>query len=293
MKRIFLFLATNIAIMLVITIMIHIFGLGQILDAQDVDVDLTSLLMLSAVVGMTGSIISLALSKSMAKHTTGAYVIEQPRNEQEQWLFNTVQRQANAAGIGMPEVAIYDAPDINAFATGMFRNDALVAVSTGLLQGMTRDEAEAVLAHEVSHVANGDMVTLALIQGVINTFVFFLSRVIGHIIDRAIFKTERGHGPAYWFTTIIAQLVLGILASAIVMWFSRHREYRADAGAASLEGKQKMISALERLQKSANQPHLPEQLEAFGISGGMAAGLKSLFMSHPPLADRIEALRSA
>ena len=293
MKRIFLFLATNIAIMLVITIMIHIFGLGQILDEQGVDVDLTSLLILSAVVGMTGSIISMALSKSMAKHTTGAYVIEQPRNEQEQWLFNTVQRQANAAGIGMPEVAIYDAPDINAFATGMFRNDALVAVSTGLLQGMTRDEAEAVLAHEVSHVANGDMVTLALIQGVINTFVFFLSRVIGHIIDRAIFKTERGHGPAYWFTTIIAQLVLGILASAIVMWFSRHREYRADAGAASLEGKQKMISALERLQKSANQPHLPEQLEAFGISGGMAAGLKSLFMSHPPLADRIEALRSA
>ena len=293
MKRIFLFLATNIAIMLVITIMIHIFGLGQILDEQGLDVDLTSLLMLSAVVGMTGSIISMALSKSMAKHTTGAYVIEQPRNEQEQWLFNTVQRQANAAGIGMPEVAIYDAPDINAFATGMFRNDALVAVSTGLLQGMTRDEAEAVLAHEVSHVANGDMVTLALIQGVINTFVFFLSRVIGHIIDRAIFKTERGHGPAYWFTTIIAQLVLGILASAIVMWFSRHREYRADAGAASLEGKQKMIGALERLQKSANQPHLPEQLEAFGISGGMAAGLKSLFMSHPPLADRIEALRSA
>jgi len=293
MKRIFLFLATNIAIMLVITIMIHIFGLGQILNEQGVDIDLTSLLMLSAAVGMTGSIISLALSKSMAKHTTGAYVIEQPRNEQEQWLFNTVQRQANAAGIGMPEVAIYDAPDINAFATGMFRNDALVAVSTGLLQGMTRDEAEAVLAHEVSHVANGDMVTLALIQGVINTFVFFLSRVIGHIIDRAIFKTERGHGPAYWFTTIIAQLVLGILASAIVMWFSRHREYRADAGAASLEGKQKMISALERLQKSANQPHLPEQLEAFGISGGMAAGLKSLFMSHPPLADRIEALRSA
>jgi heat shock protein HtpX len=293
MKRIFLFLATNIAIMLVITIMIHLFGLGQILDEQGVDVDLTSLLILSAVVGMTGSIISLALSKSMAKHTTGAYVIEQPRNEQEQWLFNTVQRQANTAGIGMPEVAIYDAPDINAFATGMFRNDALVAVSTGLLQGMTRDEAEAVLAHEVSHVANGDMVTLALIQGVINTFVFFLSRVIGHIIDRAIFKTERGHGPAYWFTTIIAQLVLGILASAIVMWFSRHREYRADAGAASLEGKQKMISALERLQKSANQPHLPEQLEAFGISGGMAAGLKSLFMSHPPLADRIEALRRA
>ena len=293
MKRIFLFLATNIAIMLVITIMINIFGLGQILNEQGADLDLTSLLMLSAVVGMTGSIISLAMSKSMAKHATGAYVIQQPRNEQEQWLFNAVQRQANAAGIGMPEVAIYDAPDINAFATGMFRNDALVAVSTGLLHGMTRDEAEAVLAHEVSHVANGDMVTLALIQGVVNTFVFFLSRVVGHIIDRAIFKTERGHGPAYWVTTIIAQLVLGVLASAIVMWFSRHREYRADAGAASLEGKQKMISALERLQKSVNQPHLPEQLEAFGSSGGMAAGLKSLFMSHPPLADRIEALRNA
>jgi heat shock protein HtpX len=293
MKRIFLFLVTNIAIMLVITVMINIFGLGQILDEQGADIDLTSLLMLSAVVGMTGSIISLALSKSMAKHSTGAYVIQQPRNEQEQWLLNAVQRQADAAGIGMPEVAIYDAPDVNAFATGMFRNDALVAVSTGLLRGMTRDEVEAVLAHEVSHVANGDMVTLALIQGVINTFVFFLSRVIGHIIDRTVFKTERGHGPAYWVTTIIAQLVLGILASAIVMWFSRHREYRADAGSAALEGKHKMIKALERLQKSENQPHLPEQLEAFGISGGMASGLKSLFMSHPPLADRIAALRNA
>lgn len=291
MKRIFLFLVTNIAIMLVITIIINIFGLGQILDQEGIGLDLPALLMLSAVVGMTGSFISLAMSKSMAKHSTGAYVIVQPRNEGEQWLLSAVQRQASIAGIGMPEVAIYDAPDLNAFATGMFRNDALVAVSTGLLNGMTRDEVEAVLAHEVSHVANGDMVTLALIQGVVNTFVFFLSRVVGHIIDRAVFKTERGHGPAYWVTTIIAQLVLGILASAIVMWFSRHREYRADAGAAHLEGKQKMISALERLQKSSNQPHLPEQLEAFGISGGMGSGLKQLFMSHPPLADRIEALR--
>lgn len=292
MKRIFLFLITNIAIMLVITVIINIFGLGQVLDAQGVDLDLTALLMLSAVVGATGSFISLAMSKSMAKHSTGAHVIDQPRNEQEQWLLNTVARQADVAGIGMPEVAIYDSPDINAFATGMFRNDSLVAVSTGLLRGMTRDEAEAVLAHEVSHVANGDMVTLAMIQGVINTFVFFLSRVIGHIIDRAVFKTERGHGPAYWVTTIIAQLVLGILASAIVMWFSRQREYRADAGAAYLEGKQKMISALERLQKASSQPHLPEQLEAFGISGGMATGLKRLFMSHPPLSERIEALRN-
>ncbi len=292
MKRIFLFLLTNIAIMLVITIIINIFGLGQILDAQGVDLDLSSLLTLSAVVGVTGSFISLAMSKSMAKHSTSAYVITQPQNEQEQWLVSTVARQAQAAGIGMPEVAIYDSPDINAFATGMLRNNSLVAVSTGLLQGMTRDEAEAVLAHEVSHVANGDMVTLALIQGVVNTFVFFLSRVVGHIIDRLVFKTERGHGPAYWVTTIIAQLVLGILASAIVMWFSRHREYRADAGAAYLEGKHKMISALERLQKSANQTHLPEQLEAFGISGGMATGLKRLFMSHPPLSERIEVLRN-
>lgn len=292
MKRIFLFLITNIAIMLVITVIINLFGLGRILDQNGVGIDLTQLLMLSAVVGVTGSFISLAMSKTLAKQTTGAYVIEQPRSEREQWLLNTVERQAAKAGIGMPEVAIYDAPDINAFATGMFRDSALVAVSTGLLNGMTRDEAEAVLAHEVSHVANGDMVTLALIQGVINTFVFFLSRVVGHIIDRTVFKTERGHGPAYWVTTIIAQLVLGILASAIVMWFSRHREYQADAGAAGLEGKNKMIGALERLQKSANQPHLPEQLEAFGISGAMADGIQSLFMSHPPLARRIEVLRN-
>jgi heat shock protein HtpX len=292
MKRIFLFLITNIAIMLVITIIINIFGLGKILDQNGIDIDLTQLLALSAVVGVTGSFISLAMSKTLAKQTTGAYVIKRPRNEEEQWLLATVERQATKAKISMPELAIYNAPDINAFATGMFRNNALIAVSTGLLNNMTREEAEAVLAHEVSHVANGDMVTLALIQGVINTFVFFLSRVIGHIIDRTVLKTERGHGPAYWVTTIIAQLVLGILASAIVMWFSRHREYQADAGAATLEGKNKMIHALERLLKSANQPHLPEQLEAFGISGGMADGLKSLFMSHPPLAKRIEALRN-
>jgi heat shock protein HtpX len=278
--------------MLVISITINIFGLGKILDQNGIDIDLTQLLALSVVVGVTGSFISLAMSKTLAKQTTGAYVIEQPRNEEEQWLLATVERQAAKTKIGMPEVAIYSAPDINAFATGMFRNDALVAISTGLLKNMTREETEAVLAHEVSHIANGDMVTLALIQGVINTFVFFLSRVIGHIIDRTVFKTERGHGPAYWVTTIIAQLVLGILASAIVMWFSRHREYRADAGSATLEGKNKMISALERLQKTANQPHLPEQLEAFGISGGMADGLKSLFMSHPPLVKRIEALRN-
>ncbi len=292
MKRIFLFLVTNIAIMLVLGIIITVFGLGNVLDEQGIGLDLGSLLVLSAVVGMTGSFISLAMSKFLAKQSTGAQVIENPRTEVEQWLVSTVQRQAQAAGIGMPEVAIYDSPDMNAFATGMFRDSALVAVSTGLLRSMKREEVEAVLAHEVSHVANGDMVTLALIQGVVNTFVFFLSRVIGHVVDRVVFKTERGHGPAYWITAIIAQVVLGILASAIVMWFSRQREYRADAGGAALAGKASMIAALERLQQSISQPHLPEQLEAFGISGGMGSGIKRLFMSHPPLSERIEVLKS-
>ena len=291
MKRILLFLLTNLAIMLVLGVVISVFGIGQVLDAQGVDLDLQALLVLSAVVGMTWSFMSLAMSKFMAKRMTNATVIESPRTEQEQWLFRTVQYQAQAAGIGMPEVAIYDAPDMNAFATGMSRNNALVAVSTGLLRGMSRDEVEAVLAHEVSHVANGDMITLALIQGVVNTFVFFLSRVIGHLVDRVVFKTERGHGPAYWVTAIIAQVVLGILASAIVMWFSRQREFKADAGGADLAGRQKMISALKRLQQSVNEPHLPERLEAFGISGGMGAGMKRLFMSHPPLEERIAVLQ--
>ena len=291
MKRVFLFLLTNLAIMLVLGVVISVFGLGQVLDEQGIDLDLQALLVLSAVVGMTGSVVSLAMSKFMAKRMTNAQVIEVAHTEQEEWLFETVQRQAQAAGIAMPEVAIYDAPDMNAFATGMFRNSALVAVSTGLLAGMKRDEVEAVLAHEVSHVANGDMITLALIQGVVNTFVFFLSRVVGHVVDRVVFKTERGHGPAYWITAIVAQVVLGILASAIVMWFSRQREFRADAGGANIAGRQKMVGALKRLQQSANQPHLPEQLEAFGISGGMGVGIKRLFMSHPPLEERIEALQ--
>lgn len=293
MKRIFLFLLTNIAVMVVLSIIISVFGLGNVLDEAGVGLDLGALLVLSAVVGMTGSIISLAMSKFMAKQSTNAQVITQPRTELERWLVETVARQAEKAGIGMPEVAIYESPDLNAFATGMNRNDALVAVSTGLLRGMTRDEIEAVLAHEVSHVANGDMITLALIQGVVNTFVFFLSRVLGHFIDRVIFKTESGHGPAYWVTAIIAQIVLGILASAIVMWFSRMREYRADAGGAYLADRRKMIAALERLQQSIKEPHLPEQLEAFGISGGMGHGLKRLFMSHPPLEERIQALKEA
>jgi heat shock protein HtpX len=291
MKRIFLFLLTNLAVMLVLSVIISVFGIGNVLDEAGVGLDLGALLVLSAVVGMTGSLVSLAMSKFMAKQMTNAQVINQPRSEVEQWLVRTVERQAQQAGIGMPEVAIYESPDLNAFATGMFRNDALVAVSTGLLHGMTRDEVEAVLAHEVSHVANGDMITLALIQGVVNTFVFFLSRVLGHFIDRVVFKTESGHGPAYWVTAIIAQIVLGILASAIVMWFSRLREYRADAGGAALASRQKMIAALERLQASVKQPHLPEQLEAFGISGGMGHGFKHLFMSHPPLDERIQALK--
>ncbi|MGD8594054.1 MAG: protease HtpX [Gammaproteobacteria bacterium] len=290
MKRIFLFLATNLAIVVVLGISLRLLGFERILDEQGVGLDVNSLLVFSAVFGFGGSLISLAISKWTAKRFTGAQVIETPGNATERWLMETVQRQAKAAGIGMPEVAIYNAPDANAFATGMSRNNALVAVSTGLLQVMDKGEVEAVLAHEVSHVANGDMVTLALIQGVVNTFVIFLSRVIGHTVDRAVFKNERGHGPAFWITTIIAEVVLGILASIIVMWFSRQREFRADAGSASIEGRDKMIAALEKLKKTVAQPHLPDQLAAFGISGGIGSGMKRLFMSHPPLDERIAAL---
>jgi heat shock protein HtpX len=291
MKRVFLFLATNIAILVVLSITLSILGVDRILDQQGVNLDLRALLIFSAVFGMGGSFISLAISKWTAKRMTGAEVITKPRNEAEAWLVDLVSRQAQAAGIGMPEVAIYDSPDMNAFATGMSRNSALVAVSTGLLRSMQRDEVEAVLGHEITHVANGDMVTLALIQGVVNTFVIFLSRVIGHVVDRAVFKVERGHGPAFWITTIIAQVVLGILASMIVMWFSRQREFRADAGGASLAGREKMIGALRRLQ-TGSQAALPDQLAAFGISGG-ADGIKRLFMSHPPLQERIAALQQA
>jgi len=293
MKRIVLFLATNIAIVLVLGISLRLLGFESILDQQGVDLDINSLLIFAAVFGFGGSFISLAISKWTAKRFTGAQVIETPRNSTEQWLVSTVQRQAQQAGIGMPEVAIYNAPDVNAFATGMSRNKALVAVSTGLLNSMSQDEAEAVLGHEVSHVANGDMVTLALIQGVVNTFVIFLSRVIGHVVDRVVFKVERGHGPAFWITAIIAEIVLGILASIIVMWFSRQREFRADSGGAHLAGREKMIAALERLKASVNQPHLPDQLAAFGISGGLGSGLKRLFMSHPPLDERIAALKQS
>jgi len=293
MKRIFLFLATNLAILVVFGITLRIFGVERFFLEQGVNLDINSLLIFAAAFGFGGSFISLAISKWTAKRMTRARVIQQPSNNTEQWLLATVERLSSKAGIGMPEVAIYDAPDVNAFATGMNRNNALVAVSSGLLRVMNSDEAEAVLAHEVSHVANGDMVTLALIQGVVNTFVIFLSRVVGHTVDRVVFRNERGYGPAFWVTTIIAELVLGILATIIVMWFSRRREFRADAGGASLAGRQKMIGALQRLQASAGQPHLPDQLAAFGISGGIGRGLQRLFMSHPPLTERIAALQAA
>ena len=291
MKRIALFLITNMAILVVLSVVLRVLGVDSILDEQGTGLNMNALLIMSAVIGFGGAFISLAMSKWSAKRMTGARVIESPSSSTEVWLVDTVRRQAQQAGIGMPEVAIYDAPDVNAFATGMTRNNALVAVSSGLLQTMSRDEAEAVLAHEVSHVANGDMVTLALIQGVVNTFVIFLSRIIGYLVDRMVFKTERGHGPAFIITSIIAQLVLGILASMIVMWFSRQREFRADAGSARLSGRDKMISALQRLGALHPQP-LPEQMAAFGISGPLAHGFKRLFMTHPPLEERIAALRA-
>lgn len=292
MKRILLFIATNLAILVVLSITLRILGVDRVLDADSGGLNYNSLLVFSAVIGFGGSLISLAMSKWSAKHMTGAVVIDIPSNATEGWLVETVRRQAKASGIGMPEVAIYDSPDVNAFATGMSRNNALVAVSTGLLQKMERDEIEAVLAHEVSHIANGDMVTLTLIQGVVNTFVIFLSRIIGHAVDRIIFKTEEEHGPAYLITSIIAQIVLGILASIIVMWFSRQREFRADAGSAKLVGRNKMIAALERLKQQYEPSHLPDKMAAFGISGKQSQ-IGRLFMSHPPLNERIAALREA
>jgi heat shock protein HtpX len=292
MKRIVLLVATNIAILLVLSVSLRLLGVDRILDEQGVGLDLNALLIFSAVLGFSGSLISLALSKFIAKRAMGVRVIVQPRDAVEGWLVETVRRQAEQAGIGMPEVGVFDTPEMNAFATGPRRNNALVAVSTGLLHGMSRREAEAVLAHEISHVANGDMVTLTLIQGVVNTFVIFLSRVIGYTVDRVVFKTERGHGPAFLVTTIVAQLVLGILASMIVLWFSRYREFRADAGGAKLEGRDAMVGALERLRQQ-RPGQMPEQLAAFAISGKMGQGLKRLFMTHPPLEERIAALRAS
>jgi heat shock protein HtpX len=290
-KRIGLFLITNLAILIVLSITLRLLGIDTYL-AEGGGLNLSALLVFAAVFGFGGSFISLAMSKWIAKRATGAHVIETPRNAVEQWLVETVRRQAQLAGIGMPEVAVYEAPEINAFATGMNKNKALVAVSTGLLKGMSREEAEAVLGHEVSHVANGDMVTLALIQGVVNTFVIFFARIIGNIVDKVVFKTENGHGPAFWITSIVAELILGILASIIVMWFSRQREFRADAGSAQLAGRDGMIAALQRLKAAYEPSTLPDTVKAFGISGSEGWGLKRLFMSHPPLDERIEALRA-
>lgn len=289
-KRVALFLATNLAVLLVLSIVLRLLGVDRILDESGTGLNYQSLLILSVVIGFGGSFISLAMSKWMAKRSTGARVITNPSNSTESWLVSTVQRQAQQAGIDMPEVAIYDAPDMNAFATGARRNSALVAVSSGLLQGMSKEEVEAVLAHEISHVANGDMVTLTLVQGVVNTFVIFLSRIVGHFVDRVILKNESGHGLGYFGAVLAAQLLLGILASIIVMWVSRKREFRADAGSASINGRQPMINALARLNKGA-PAELPESLAAFGISGKRGGGFRKLFMSHPPIEERIEALQ--
>ncbi len=282
-NRVFLFLATNLAVLALVSIVMSVLGVNPN--------QFGGLLVMAALFGFGGSIISLLLSKWMAKRSTGAHVIEQPRNEAEQWLLSTVRRQAEAAGIGMPEVAIYDAPEINAFATGANRNNALVAVSTGLLRAMNRDEAEAVLAHEVSHVANGDMVTMALLQGVLNTFVIVLARVVGRVVDGAISGNRDSDAPGfgYYIIVFVLEMVFGVFASMIAMWFSRHREFRADAGGASLAGRHKMIAALERLAQTHGASTLPKQVAAFGISGGMSG----LLRSHPPLEDRIAALRQA
>ena len=291
MKRIFLFLATNLAILLVLSVVARVLGLDAWV-AQNGN-SMGGLLAFAALFGFGGSFISLAISKWMAKRTMGVLVITTPRNSSEQWLLDTVRRHAKEVGIGMPEVGIFDSPNPNAFATGARRNNALVAVSTGLLATMNQSQADAVIGHEVTHVANGDMVTLTLIQGVVNTFVIFFSRIIGNIVDRTVFRSENGRGPAYFVSVLVSELVLGILASMIVMWFSRQREFRADRGGARLAGTGNMIGALERL-KAAHEP-LPAQMAAFGIAGGniLPGGFKRLFMSHPPLDERIAALRAA
>jgi heat shock protein HtpX len=292
MKRVVLFLATNIAILLVLSVVLQLVGFQGFLDAQGVELDYAQLLLFCAVFGMGGSFISLAMSKWMAKRMTGAQVIQEPRNSVEQHLFQTISHHAQAAGIKMPEVAVFDSPDANAFATGASRNKALVAVSTGLLRQMDQHQVDAVLGHEISHVANGDMITLTLIQGVVNTFVLFLSRVAGYFVDRVVLRNERGLGIGFFITTIVCQIVFGILASVVVFWFSRQREFRADAGGARLAGRGNMVSALEALQRAHSEP-LPEQMSAFGISSGKSGGgLRRLFMTHPPLEERIAALQN-
>jgi heat shock protein HtpX len=287
--RLGLFLAANFGVLAVLSISMRVLGVDAWLAQQGGGLQLNGLLIMAAILGFAGSFISLAMSKTMAKRGMGVRVIEQPRNATEQWLVDTVRRQARAAGIGIPEVGIFQAPVMNAFATGMDKNNSLVAVSSGLLEGMTRDEAEAVLGHEVSHVANGDMVTMGLLQGVLNTFVIFFARVIGLLVDRVVFRVERGIGPGYFLGSIVAEVILGILAAMIAAWFSRYREFRADAGGARLAGRGKMISALQRLGAGQEQKDLPGQMAAFGISGKIGA----LLATHPPLERRIAALKAA
>jgi len=291
MLRVLLLIVTNFAVLLLATVTLNLLGIGPWLTANGIEYG--PLLAFGAVLGFGGALFSLAISKWVAKRTMGVQVIEQPRTETEAWLVNTVRRQAGAAGLGMPEVGIFDSPEPNAFATGPSRNHALVAVSTGLLQRMTREQAEAVMGHELTHVANGDMVTLTLIQGVVNTFVFVLSRVIGNLVDRLLSPNGKGRGIAFFATTMIAQLVLSLLASMVVMWFSRRREFRADAGGARLASRPAMVGALEALQRVESEG-LPEGMQAFGIKGpDRVTGLKRLFLSHPPLEERIAALRAA
>ena len=289
MKRILLFITTNLAVLVVLSIVARMLGIDAYISSRGGN--WLGLLAFAALFGFGGAMVSLMISKWSAKRMMGVRVIEQPSNATEQWLIGTVRAHADRVGIGMPEVGVFDSPAPNAFATGASRNKALVAVSTGLLQRMSHEEVEAVLGHEVSHVANGDMVTLALIQGVVNTFVIFLARLIGNVVDKAIFRNENGRGIGYMMSVIVAEIALGVLASLIVMWFSRRREFRADAGGARLAGRQSMIGALEALKRAHDPQGLPQQMAAFGIIGGPPSGLKRLFMSHPPLAERIAALR--
>lgn len=292
--RILLFLATNLAVLVLVSVIFNLLGLEGILTNNGVDLNLSSLLVFCGLFGMSGSLISLLLSKFMAKRGTGTQIIETPGSREEEWLLETVKSLANDAGIGMPEVGIFPSDAANAFATGWNRNNALVAVSSGLLRRFEEREARAVLAHEIGHVANGDMITLSLVQGVVNTFVMFFARIIGHTVDRVIFKTERGYGIGYFVVTIVAEIVLGILASMIVMWFSRYREYRADAAGARLADRAGMIAALQRLKAEQGLPgDLPGELTAFGIRSHNGSGLAALLRSHPPLDDRILALKNA
>ena len=291
MKRIFLFIATNLAVVLLLGVVARLLGVDRFLTQSGLN--LPGLLIFAAIFGMGGSLISLLMSKWIAKQSVGAQVIEQPRTQTERWLVETVRRQAQAAGIGMPEVALYDSPEPNAFATGANRNAALVAVSTGLLQQKPEDEVEAVLGHEVSHAGNGDMVTMRLLQGVLNTFVIVLSRVVGYAVDRALSSSSENRSPGigYMLTSFVMEILFGLLASLIVMGFSRYREFHADAGGARLAGRHKMIAALERLRQLHEPSQLPSEMAAFGINGGLGAGLRKLFMTHPPLEERIAALR--